>query len=323
MNLTRRQAILLGASALLAPCARAQNPWPSKPLRVVAGGAGGLTDIRARWLADRLAVALGQPVVVENNGAAGGNVGAAQVARSAPDGYTLLLIHQGTAAANPHLFGHTGYNPLTDFAPITRFGYGSLLLSVNPGVPASSVGELIALSKAKPGALSFGSPGNGTPPHLAGELFKRMAGIEATHVPFKGGGEMMQAVLGGHVSYCFEALPAALPHVRAGTLRAIAVTGTKRSLTLPDVPTIAEAGVAGYEYSGWTGFVAPAATPRPIVDRLQAEIARIAASEEARSWFAANGAEPGIQTPQEFADFIHLEHARLGKLIHDAGLRAE
>jgi len=323
MNLTRRHAALLGALTLLAPGARAQAAWPNKPLRIMAGGASSVADIRARWLADRLAAALGQPVVVENNGAAGGNVGAEQVARSAPDGYTLLLLHQGTAAINPHLYAHTGYNPLTDFAPITRFGHGSLLLTVHPGVPVTSVRELIALAKAKPGSLNYGSPGNGTPPHLAAELFKRAAGIEATHVPFKGGGAMMQALLGGHVSYSLEGLTAQLPHVRAGTLRALGVTGAQRSPSLPEVPTIAEAGVPGFQFAGWTGLAAPAATPRAIVERLHAEIAKTAASDDAKQWFAASGSEAGILSPQEFADFIRAEHAQLGKLIRDIGLRAE
>jgi tripartite-type tricarboxylate transporter receptor subunit TctC len=323
MNLTRRQAAVLGALTLLAPAARAQAAWPSKPLHIMAGGASSVADIRARWLADRLAAALGQPVLVENNGAAGGNVGAEQVARSAPDGYTLLLVHQGTAAINPHLYAHTGYNPLTDFAPITRFGYGSLLLTVHPAVPVTSVRELIALAKAKPGSLNYGSPGNGTPPHLAAELFKRAAGIEATHVPFKGGGAMMQALLGGHVSYSLEGLTAQLPHVRAGTLRALGVTGAQRTPSLPDVPTIAEAGVPGFQFAGWTGLAAPAATPRAIVERLHAEIAKTAASDDAKQWFAASGSEPGILSPQEFADFIRTEHAHLGKLIREIGLRAE
>ena len=323
MRITRRQAAWMGAAVLFAPQLKAQAVWPNKPVRIVAGGAGGISDIRGRWLADRLASALGQPVVVENNGAAGGNVGAEQVARSAPDGYTLLLIHQGTAAVNPHLFAHTGYNPLTDFAPITRFGYGSLLLSVHPSVQATTVRELIALARTKTGALNYGSPGNGTPPHLAGELFMRTAGVTATHVPFKGGGAMMQALLGGHVACSFEGLTAQLPHVRAGSLRAIAVTGPQRASSLPDVPTVAEAGLAGYEFSGWTGLAAPAATPRPIVERLHGEITKIAVSEETRQWFERGGSEAGIQTPQEFADFIRLEHTRLGQLIREAGLRAE
>jgi tripartite-type tricarboxylate transporter receptor subunit TctC len=324
MSLSRRQALLAGSAVLLLPLARAQSSaWPNRPLRLIAGGPASVTDIRARWLADRLMPALGQPVLVENNGAAGGNVGAELVARSAADGYTLLLIHQGTAAINPHLYAHVGYNPLSDFAPITRFGQGPLLLTVHPGVPAASVRELIALAKAKAGALSYGSPGNGTPPHLAAEMFKRMAGFEATHVPFKGGGAMMQALLGGHVSYSLEGLTAQLPHVRAGSLRAIAVTGAQRSASLPDVPTIAEAGVPGYEYTGWTGLAMPAATPRPIIERLHTEIAKVAATDEARKWFAGIGAEAGILSPEEFTEFIRAEHARLGKLIRDAALRAE
>ena len=322
MSITRRQVAWLGASALCAPAVWSQS-WPSKPIRLVTGGAGGVTDIRARWLADRLSAALGQPVVVENNAAGAGNVGAQQVARSAPDGYTLLLIHQGTAAANPHMFAQPGYNPLSDFAPITRFGHGSLLLAVHTSVSVGSVRDLIALAKSKPGALNYGSAGNGTPPHLAAELFKRSAGIEATHVPFKGGGAMMQAMLGGHVQYCIEGLTAALPQVRAGHLRALGVTGEQRATSVPDVPTIAEAGVPGYEFSGWTGVVAPAATPRAIVERLQGEIAKIAASDEARQWFASSGSDAGILSPQEFADFIRAEHTKLGKLIRDAGVRLD
>jgi tripartite-type tricarboxylate transporter receptor subunit TctC len=323
MNITRRQAAVLGVAAVFVSQAKSQAAWPNKPIHIVAGAPGAVTDIRSRWLAERLQPVLGQPVVVEYSPAAGGNVGAALVARSAPDGYMLLMIHQGTGAINPHMYASTGYNPLTDFAPITRFGYGSLLLSVHPSVQASSVAELIAWAKSKPDALNFGSPGNGTPPHLAGEMFMRSAGIKATHVPFKGGGAMMQALLGGHVGCSFEGLTAQLPHVRAGSLRAIAVTGPRRSSSLPDVPTIAEAGLAGYEFSGWTGLAAPAATPRPIVDRLQAEIAKIAATDEARLWFDRSGAEAGILSPPEFADFIRSEHTRLGKLIREAGLRAE
>jgi tripartite-type tricarboxylate transporter receptor subunit TctC len=323
MNITRRQAAALGVAAVFVSQARSQAAWPSKPIRIVAGAPGGVTDIRSRWLADRLQPALGQPVLIEYNAAAGGNVAAAMVARSAPDGYMLLTIHQGIAAINPHLYANAGYNPLTDFAPITRFGHGSLLLSVHPSLPATSVRELIELAKAKPGTLSYGSPGSGTPPHLAGEMFMRAAGVTATHVPFKGGAALMQAQLGGHVSMSFEGLTAQLPHVRTGSLRALAVTGAKRSRGLLDVPTIGEAGLPGYEYSGWTGFAAPAATPRPIVERLQAEIAKLADTDEARAWFERSGAEPGIQSPQEFADFIRLEHARLGKLIREAGLSAE
>ncbi|WP_284618711.1 Bug family tripartite tricarboxylate transporter substrate binding protein [Aquabacterium humicola] len=328
MALHRRQFTFATAGALaaplLAPLAVAQGTaWPSRPLRLVTGGPAGIADIRGRWLAERLAAALGQPVVVENNGAAGGNVGAEQVARAAPDGYTLLVVHQGIAAINPHLYAQIGFDPLRDFAPVTRFGHGSLLLTVHPGVTASSVRELIALARQKPGTLNFGSPGNGTPPHLAAEMFRRAAGIESTHIPFKGGGAMMASLLAGHVQWCMEGLTAQLPHVRAGSLRALAVTGARRVPSLPDLPTIAEAGVPGYEYAGWTGIAAPAGTPRAVVERLQAEIARIAATDEARQWFAATGADAGVLSPDAFGAFIRDEHARFGKLIRDAGLRAE
>lgn len=325
-GVTRRSAALMlaaGAGGLAAPALRAQGAWPARPLRLVAGGAGGITDIRARWLAERLGAALGQPVVVENNGAAGGNLGAEQVARSAADGYTLLVIHQGTAAINPHLYAQVGYNPLADFAPITRFGYGSLVLTVHPSVAATSLREFLALARQKPNALPYGSPGNGTPPHLAAELLKRTAGIEATHVPFKGGGALMSALLAGHVSWGVEGLTGQLQHIRAGTLRALAVTGARRSQSLPDVPTVAEAGLPGYDYAGWTGIAAPAGTPRALVERLHAEIAKIASTEEARAWFDKSGAEPGLLSPEAFGEFIRAEHARFGKLIREANLRAE
>ncbi|MEJ8856764.1 tripartite tricarboxylate transporter substrate binding protein [Variovorax robiniae] len=313
-----------GLAVVGAPVARAQAPtWPSRPLKIVAGGVGSVTDIRGRWLAERLSSALGQPVIVENNAAAGGNVGAETVARSAPDGYTLLLIHQGTAAFNPHLFARTGYDPLTDFAPITRWGYGSLLLTVAPGVPATSVRELVALAKAKPGELNFASPGIGTPPHLASELFKRAAGIDAVHVPYKGGGAMMAALLAGQVTWAIEGLTAQLPQVRAGSLRALGVTGAQRSPSLPDVPTIAEAGVPGYEFAGWTGIAAPANTPRPVIDRLYAEIVNISSTQDARIWFANGGAEPGLLAPEAFGAFIRSENMRWGQVIREAGIRME
>lgn len=319
----RRHLIVAAVATGFAPWIHADAPWPSRPLRLVAGGAGSVTDIRGRWLAERLARALGQPVVVENNAAAGGNVGAEAVARAPADGHTLLFIHQGTAAANPHLFARPGYDPLTDFAPITRFGHGALLLTVHESVPAQSVAELIRLGKEKPGMLSFGSPGIGTPPHLASELFVRAAGIQATHVPYKGGGALALALLGGQVTWSMDGLTAQLPHVRSGRLRALAVTGAQRAPSLPDLPTIAEAGLPGYEYAGWTGLAAPARTPPAVIARLHAEIERIAASPEGRDWFAATGADAGVLTPEAFAAFIRSEHAKLGRLIREAGLKAE
>jgi tripartite-type tricarboxylate transporter receptor subunit TctC len=318
-------ATVLGlVAAVVSHAVRAQPPsWPSQPIRLVTGGAGGVTDIRARWLAERLATALGQPVTVDNQPAAGGNVAAALFARAVPDGHTLMFTHQGQAAVNPHLYSNPGYDALRDFAPVARFGIGALVLVVPAGSGLQSVGDLIARAKAKPRTMNFGSPGNGLPPHLAAVQFMRLGGFEATHIPYKGGGAMMTALLAGEVDWAIEGLTAALPQVKAGRLRALCVTGTRRAPSLPEVPTLAEAGVPGYEYIGWTGVVAPAATPGAIVDRLNAEINRIAASEEGRRWFQTTGADAGEQTPAEFAAFLRAEHAKLGELVRSAGLRAE
>lgn len=324
MKIDRRQALCL---AVLAPLARAplaqEAAWPTRPIRLVAGGVGSVSDIRARWIAPRLGEALGQPVIVENNGAAGGNLSAAAVARGAADGHMILMYHQGLAAMNPHLYAKPGYDPLLDLQPVTRFGHGALLLTVPAALPVQSIADLLALARSQPGALNFGSPGVGTPPHLASELFARMARIEAVHVPYRGGGALMGALLAGQVTWAIEGLTAQLPHVRAGRLRALGVTGAQRSRSLPDVPTIAEAGVAGYEYEGWTGFAVARATPPAIVARLHAEISRLAATAEAREWFAQTGSEAGTMTPAATDDFVRAEHARWGRFIRETGLRAE
>lgn len=323
----RRQVLVQGLAlglSVLASSSRAQAPaWPSRPLKLVAGGPGSVTDIRARWLAEKLGEALGHAVVVENSGAAGGNVGAAQVARAAPDGHTLLMTHQGIAAINPHLFASPGYDALRDFAAVARFGIGALLLAVPAASPAQTVRDLLERAAAKPGALNFGTPGNGSPPHLAAVQFMRMAGFEATHVPYKGGGAMMTALLAGEVDWAIEGLTATLPQVKAGRLRALAVTGAHRDLALPDAPTLAEAGVPGYSYIGWTGVVAPAATPLWVVERLNREINRIASSEDGRRWFQRISADAGEQSPAEFAAFVQAEHTKMGELVKAAGLRAE
>ena len=324
----RRQVLITGLAlglSALAPSLRAQAPtWPSRPLKLVAGGlAASPTSAPAGWLAERLSEALGQAVVVENSGAAGGNLAAAQVARATADGHTLLMTHQGIAAINPHLFASPGYDTLRDFAAVARFGIGALLLVVPEASPAHTVRDLLERARAKPGAMNFGTPGNGSPPHLAAVQFMRMAGFEATHVPYKGGGAMMTALLAGEVDWAIEGLTAALPQVKGGRLRARAVTGTRRALALPDLPTLAEAGVAGCNYIGWTGVAAPAATPPSVVDRLNREINRIATSEDGRRWFQGIGADVGEQTPAEFAAFVQAEHTRMGELVPAAGLRAE
>ena len=313
------------AAALHVPAAAFEAPWPTKqPIRIIVpGDAGGVIDIRARWLANRLAPVLQQAVIVENKPGAGGNIGMGVGARSAPDGYTLILVHQGTMTVNPHLYSRLGYDPLADFAPITHLGVGPLLLAVHPNVPVTTVAELVQLSKSKPGQLNFGSPGIGTPPHLAGELFKRIAGIDAVHVPYKGGGQAVSGLISGQISYSIEGLTVQLPQVKAGLLRPLAVTGPRRVASLPDVPTMAEAGVPGYEFLGWVGIAAPVATPKPIIARLYREISGILGTAEAREWFAAVGADPGADPPDVFADLIRAEHAKWGKVIHDAGIKIE
>ena len=297
--------------------------YPAKPIRLIAGAPGSVSDIRARWVSERLNAALGRPIVVDNRGGAGGNIGMEVAAKSPKDGYTLVIVHQGTLALNPHIYARLGYDPIADFAPITRFVVGPLMLAVHPGMPARSVGELIALAKKKPGQFSYGSPGVGTPPHLAAELFKRMAKIEATHVPYKGGAAALLDLAGGRVTYTIDGLALQGPHVKTGKIRALAVTGTKRVASFPDVPTVAESGLPQYEFLGWMGLAAPAGTPREIVAQLNIVMAKILSSPEARDWFAEQGGEPFADTPEEFAAFIKSEHARWGPIIRDAGIKAE
>lgn len=322
-RLLLRQALGLGLSVVATHATAQPAGWPIRPLKLVAGGPGSVTYIRARWLASRLSSALGQPVVVENNGAAGGNVGAAQVARSIPDGHTLLMTHQGIAAINPHTYANPGYDALRDFTPVARFGIGALLLVVPTGSAIQSVADLLTRAKARPGSMNFGTPGNGFPPHLASVQFMRMAGFDAMHVPYKGGGAMMAALLAAEVDWAIEGLTATLPQVKSGRLRALAVSSSRRVALLPEVPTLAEAGVPGYEYIGWTGVAAPAATSAGIVERLNREINRIASDAEGRQWFQGIGADAGEQSLADFAAFVQAEHTKIGGLVRAAGMRAE
>ena len=317
----------LACATWLAPSVLlAQEPhWPSKPLRIIVpGGAGGLIDTRARWLAPRMAVALGQSVVVENKTGAGGNIGTEMAARSAPDGYTLVIIHQGTMAVNPHLYARAGYDPLVDFIPLTRIGGASaMVLAVAAESPAKDLSDLVRMAREKPGHLSFGSPGIGTPPHMAGELFKRLAGIDAIHVPYKGGGQAANDLLAGHVNWTFDGSAVQLPLIKAGRTRALAVTSGGRLAGLPDVPTLAEAGVPGYEYTTWSGIALPAGTPPPIVARLHAEISKILVSAEARDYFSSLSMSGGVDTLDAFAALIRAEHAKWRDIIRQTGMKAE
>lgn len=313
-------AVLVVAQSGLA----AAQSYPAKPLRLIApGGPGSPTDIRARWIAEHLSLALGRPVVVDNKAGAGGSIGTELAARSAPDGYTLLLAHQGTFAINPHMYGRISYDPLKDFAPVSRLVVSAMLLAVPAEASLRSVAELVKAARRTPGKLTYGSPGTGTPPHLAAELFKRMAGIDTVHVPYKAAAPALVDLMAGRLSYTFDSLSIQMPQVKAGKIKALGVSSAQRFASLPDIPTIAESGLPGFEYWSWQGICAPADTPEAVVARLNREIVRILATAQARDWFAAQGGEPMPDTPEQFAAFIRAEHARWGNVIREAGIKAE
>jgi tripartite-type tricarboxylate transporter receptor subunit TctC len=319
----------IGTLAVFAFCAAvasvaAAESYPSRPIRIIVTGTpGGPPDQLARWLAERLGPALGGVIVVENRAGAGGNIAMQAAARSAADGYTLVVAGQGPFALNPHMYASPGYNSIADFAPITQIERGALLLAVHPGVPAHSVAQLIALANKQPGALNYGSPGTGTPPHLAAELFSRSAQLEVVHVPYAGPSAAMLDLIAGRLTFTFGTLNVQLPQVNAGKIRALAVTSPVRLEALPEIPTVAESGLPGFEYIGWLGIAAPAGTPARIVERLQREIAVILLTDEARRYFASNGREPVASTPVAFAAFIRAEHAKWGKVIRDSNIKAE
>jgi tripartite-type tricarboxylate transporter receptor subunit TctC len=323
--MTARRSLLLGIAALpLVPPARAQGAWPSRPVRVVVPFApGGATDILGRLTATELGNALGRPFVVENRAGGGGNVGSDIVAKSAPDGHTLLFGAAGNIGINPSLFSNMPYDPVRDLAPISLIAEVTNVLVVHPSVNASSVQELIALAGATQGGLVYASSGNGSTIHLSAELFASMTRLTMTHVPYRGSGPAMLDLLAGRVALMFDNLPSALPHVREGRLRALAVTAARRSPVLPDVPTIAEAGVPGYEATSWFGLFAPAGTPRDIIDRMAREMAIFARRPEVAERIRALGAEPITNTPEEFAAMVREEIAKWGAVVRASGARAD
>jgi tripartite-type tricarboxylate transporter receptor subunit TctC len=295
----------------------------AKPIRLVVGsGSGGALDVRARWLADRLGPALSQPVVVENRAGAGGNISAVAVAQAPADGHTLLFIHQGLMAINPHLYARPGFDALKDLVPVARVGTGPLLLVAGMQFPAHSLPDLLKLARAKPGELSYGSPAIGSPPFMALELLKQRAAIDVQHVPL-GASALLAQVIGGHAAFTMEGVAVVLPHVQSGRLRALAVSGPRRLAALPDVPTVAEAGVPGYEYLGWMGLAAPAGAPAEWVQRVNRAVAAILVSAEGRAWFAAQGNDTGEMGVEAFAAFVHEEYARWGAEVRRLGLRID
>jgi len=302
--------------------AHAQESYPSKPVRfILPFPPGGPTDILGRLISERLTVQLGQPVVIENRGGAGGNVGAEAAAKSAPDGYTIVLVAP-SLAISPTLYTKLNYDPVKDLAPISLVATVPNVVVTQTAHPAT-LREFIAAAKAKPGVMNFGSGGSGTSNHLAGELFNILAGTKLTHVPYKGVNLAMQDVMAGRIDLVVIGVPAAAPHVKAGKLRALAVIAPQRLPALPEVPTVTEAGLPGFEVTTWYGILAPAGTPRPIIARLNAELVKAMHSPEMKERLAGIGTDAVTTTPEEFAAYIQAEIAKWGDVIRKANLRAD
>jgi len=308
--------------ALASAAARAQA-YPAHTVKVVVPyGVGGPADIYGRFLATKLQETMGQPFIVEDHPGGGAVVGTDVVAKSAPDGYTLLVM-SNTHTVNETLIPKKPFDLMRDFAPITPINYSDLIMVINPSVPAQNLKEFIALAKSKPGVLNYASSGPGTPYHMAGELFKSMAGVDIVHIPHKGSDQARTAVLGGQVQMMFDAITTMAGQVRAGKVRALGTTGTKRSAVMPEVPTIAEAGVPGYEATIWLGLMAPAKTPRPILDKLNAEVNKIINSPEVKENWAKQGAQPMGMSIEQFDKFLREDIAKWAKVVKVSGAKVD
>lgn len=317
-----RIALLLACA--VAPATALSQAWPSKPVRVVVAFApGGGADIVGRMTAQHLTERLGQPFVVENRGGAGGMIGTEAVAKAPADGYTLLFGQQGPNAINPSLYAKVPYDAVKDFAPITQATVYPYVIGLHPGVPIASFRDLLEAAKAKPGTLSYGTAGLGSSAQLAGELLQRQAGIKLNHVPYKGAGPALMDAVAGQVNMVFGDAASTAAQARAGKLRALAVTGTTRLPLLPDVPTVAEAGLAGYEATAWHGWLAPAGTPPAVIARLHAEIVAILKLPAVRERLARDGIEAVGNTPEQFAAHIRAEIDKWGKVVREAGIKLE
>jgi tripartite-type tricarboxylate transporter receptor subunit TctC len=317
-------AILVSQTALAQSGPALVQGWPSRPVRLLvpfAAGAG-INDIMARLVGQHLGAGLGQPVVIENRAGAGGIAGTEAAAKAAPDGYTFLMTNV-SLVTSAYLYPKLPYDPQKDFVPVTLVATSPLMLVVHPSVAAKSVQELVALAKANPGRLNFGSGGVGSTPHLSAELFKSAAGIDAVHVPYKGGAPALNDLIGGQLSFMIENVPGTMPFVKQGRLRALAITSAQRSPLEPALPTMVESGVPGYEVVGWQGLFAVAGTAPDIVARLQADVGKVLRLPEVRERLAALGAEPVGSTPEEFGAFIRAERTRWGRIIREKGIRSE
>jgi tripartite-type tricarboxylate transporter receptor subunit TctC len=330
----RRSALIsvaLSAIAFAVTPAAAQTSWPTKPVKIVVPFApGGTTDILARAVAPELSRALGQPFIVENRAGAGGNIGADLVAKSAPDGYTVLMGTVGTHGINKSLYSRLAYDPQKDFAPITLVAGVPNVMVMNTETAKTlginNVPDFIRYAKAHPGRLNMASSGNGTSIHLAGELFKSMTGIYMAHIPYTGSGPAMMAMVSGNVDVMFDNLPSAMPQIKGGKLKAFAVTSAQRSAALPDLPTIAEAGgptLKGFDASSWFGLLAPAGTPPDIVKRMQEEVAKALGTPAIKEKMLAQGAIPSGNTPQQFTNFINAEHEKWAKVVKASGAKVD
>jgi tripartite-type tricarboxylate transporter receptor subunit TctC len=320
----KRRTLLLAAALAALPMAAFAQGYPSKPIRfVVPYPPGGPLDTIARLLGQKVSEGVKQPVIVENKPGAGGNIGADFVAKSLADGHTILMGAVATHAINPTLYAKIPYDPVRDFAPITQVASTPNVLVVNTSLPVSSVAELITHAKANPGKLNFGSGSTGSAGHLAGELFNSLAGVQMAHIPYKGAAPAMQDLIGGQIHLMFDNLASSLTQVRAGRVKALAVTTAKRSSLAPELPTIAESGLAGFDISTWFGIFAPAGTPREAIARLHAEFTRALAAPDVREKMLNMGAEPVGNTPAEFATFIRAEVEKYARVIKASGARVD
>jgi len=303
--------------------AQSAGAYPNRPIRVIVPSApGGGTDYTARTIAQRLSESLGQSVIVDNRPGAAGNIGVELATKSTPDGYTIVMPIT-SFAMNPHLYKKLPFDTLNDLTPITLASMVPLYLVVHPALPAKNVSELVTLAKTKVGQLSYANSGNGTSAHLAGELFKKMAGVDLVSIPYKGGGPAVLDLIAGRVQVYFSTIPAALGQVQAGRLRGLAVTSAKRVSLMPDVPTVAESGLPGYEIVGWFGLFAPTGTPKPVIDKLNKELNDVLRLPDTQKRFASQGLVPGGGTPEELGKFLRAEIAKWGALIKEIGLEAQ
>jgi tripartite-type tricarboxylate transporter receptor subunit TctC len=318
------RAVVVTLLCACAPAAWAQaDNYPTRPIRfIAANGPGGGLDIVSRAISPKLGAALGQQVIVDNRAGAAGSVASEIVAKSAPDGYTIMAGSLGGLAVNTHIYKNLGYNPMRDLAAITWATSGSNVVVVHPSLPVKSIKELIAYAKANPGKITYGSSGAGNAGHLGTELFCTMTGVKMVHVPYKGGAPAMTDLLAGQVQLVFSSAPTAVPQVKAGRIRALAVTTAKRSIVLPDLPTVAEAGVPGFEADNWYGIVTTMKTPAPIINRLNAEIVKALHTPEVTQLLLTQGLEVKTSTPQEFGSYMRSEYDKWAKVVRDAGIQA-